>query len=141
MSSEQIGPFTGKITGQAVLDTGQDGTAKLEVSISDNGKFKGIREVSGMWTYLLGYTKTRWYTSYGEGQGVIMIKDGRGETATATGCGLGKSINTSGKMRHASAVSYRTVNSTDGGKKTAFFLNNIVGVNEYELDQSGQLQP
>jgi hypothetical protein len=128
MLCKQIGEFTGKVIGR-VLDTGQDGTPKLDVSISDSGKFKGIIEVTEMWNYWAIPRPDG--TSYSEGQDVIMTRDGSGgETATATGPGPGKCINTSGKMRYATALFCRTINSTDEGKKLAS-LNNIVGVNEY----------
>ena len=110
-------------------------TPKLDVSISDSGELKGIIEVTEMWTYRAMSNPDG--TSYSEGQDVIMTNGRSGETATATGHGPGKRITSSGKMmRYAIALFCRTVNSTDEGKKLAF-LNNIVGVNEYELAQLG----
>jgi hypothetical protein len=51
-----------------------------------------------------------------------MTKDGSGEIATAIGRGVGKRIDSSAKMRYAaSALFYRTVNSSEGGgEKTGF---------------------
>jgi hypothetical protein len=133
MLCKQIGEFTGKVIGQRVLHTVQDGTPKLDMSVSDSGKFKGIIEVTEMWTC---YTKIRWY-SYGEEQDVIMTKDDSGdETTTATGRRPGKRRITSGKMKYDTALFSRTINSSGEGKKLTS-LNNIVGANEYVLAQLG----
>jgi hypothetical protein len=62
-----------------------------------------------------------------------MTKDGR-EVATATGRTEGKMVE-SGKMRYVGAIFYET-NSKD---KLAF-LNHLIGVNEYEVDVSGNYE-
>ena len=72
-------------------------------------------------------------TSYSEGKGVIMTKDGN-EVATATGRGEGKMIE-SGRMRYVSALFYET----NSNNKLAF-LNHLIGVSEYEMDASGNYE-
>jgi hypothetical protein len=72
-------------------------------------------------------------TSYGEGQGVIMTKDGR-EVATAIARGEGK-MTESGKMRYVSALFYET-----HSKNKLAFLNHLVGINEYEVDAFGDYE-
>jgi hypothetical protein len=62
-----------------------------------------------------------------------MTKDGN-EVATATGRGEGKMTDL-GKMRCPGAIFY-SKNSTN---KLAF-LNHLIGVNEYEVDASGNYE-
>src|ERR671911_2947940 len=93
----------GRITGQRVLSV-EDGTPKFEVSITGTGIFTGSLEVTTTWPY---WTIRRPDgTSYSEGQGVIMTKDGR-DVATATGRTEGKMVE-SGKMRYVGALFYET---------------------------------
>jgi hypothetical protein len=126
---ELIEEESGKITGQRVLDV--EGP-KMETSFKMNGKFGGI-EGSDIGTY---YTVMREGSEpgvmYGEGQGVITTKDGQG-MATWTGQGIGR-FTAPGKISFRGSVFYRTT-STGGGKIS--FLNNIVGVFEYEMDEQG----
>jgi hypothetical protein len=72
-------------------------------------------------------------TSYGEGQGAIMTKDGR-EVATATGRGEGR-MTESGKMRYAGALFYET-----HSENKLAFLNDLIGVNEYKVDAVGNYE-
>jgi hypothetical protein len=60
----------------------------------------------------------------------LTTKDGT-EAATATGIGIGRIANT-GKSRYAGA----NFHSTNSNRKLAF-LNNIIGVTEFEVDSSG----
>jgi hypothetical protein len=69
---------------------------------------------------------------YGEGQGVITTKDGQG-MATWTGQGIGR-FNGPGKISFRGSVFYST-GSSSGGKLS--FLNNRIGVFEYEVDEQG----
>jgi hypothetical protein len=72
-------------------------------------------------------------TSYSHGQGVIMTRDGR-EVATATGRAEGKVVE-SGRTRNVGAIFYKT-NSMN---KLAF-LNHLMGLNEYEVNASGNYE-
>jgi hypothetical protein len=120
----------GKITGQRVLSVA-NGIPKLEVSVTGTGIFNGNIDVTETWTYWTIQRPDG--TSYGKGRGVIMTKDGS-EVATATGHGDGK-MTDSGKMRYPGAIFYET-----SSKNKLAFLNHLVGVNEYEVDASGNYE-
>jgi hypothetical protein len=120
----------GRITGKRVLSV-ENGIPKLEISISGTGKLTGSIEIIENWTYWAVQRPDG--TSHGEGHGVIMTKDGS-EVATAIARGEGK-MTESGKMRYKSALFYET-NSKD---KLAL-LNRLLGVNEYEVDASGNYE-
>jgi hypothetical protein len=79
----------GKITHQRILSV-QNGVPKFEISITGTGIFTGSLEVKTTWTYWTVQRPDG--TSYSQGQGVIMTKDGR-EVATATGRAEGKNLN------------------------------------------------
>jgi len=126
---ELIEEESGKITGQRVLDV--EGP-KMETSFKMNGKFGGIAG-SDIGTYCTVMREgSEPGVMYGEGQGVITTKDGQG-MATWTGQGIGR-FTAPGKISFRGSVFYRT-NSTGGGKIS--FLNNVVGVFEYEMDEQG----
>jgi hypothetical protein len=70
---------------------------------------------------------------YAEGQGVIMTKDSSTETATWSAQGIGHYYSGQ-KRRDVGSVFFRTSSSlTD----KLDFLNNLVGVFEYEADDEG----
>ena len=126
---ELIEEESGKITGQRVLDV--EGP-KMETSFKMNGKFGGIVG-SDIGTYCTVMREgSEPGVMYGEGQGVITTKDGQG-MATWTGQGIGR-FTAPGKISFRGSVFYRTT-STGGGKIS--FLNNVVGVFEYEVDEQG----
>jgi hypothetical protein len=124
MLGELLFESKGKITGQRVLSV-ENRIPKLEILISGTGIFTGSLEVTTTWTYWAIQRPNG--TSYSEGKGVIMTKDGN-EVATATGRGEGK-MTESGRMRYVSALFYET----NSNNKLAF-LNHLIGVNEYEVD-------
>jgi hypothetical protein len=99
MLGELLFESKGKITGQRVLSV-ENRIPKLEISIAGTGIFTGSLEVTTTWTYWAIQRPDG--TSYSEGKGVIMTKDGN-EVATATGRGEGKMIE-SGRMRYVSAL-------------------------------------
>jgi len=70
---------------------------------------------------------------YGEGQGIITTKDGKG-MATWTGQGIGK-FTAPGKVSFRGSIFLRTPSTSQGGKLSS--LNNMVGVFEYEVDEMG----
>ena len=125
MLGDQISEEKGKITSQRVLDV-EGGVPKIETSFSATGNYRGVETTA---------TVTYWASPrpggaiYGEGKGVLMSKDGQ-EMATWTGPGIGR-FTGPGKIRFTGLLFYRT--ST--GKLA--FLNNMVGVFEYETDESG----
>ena len=84
----------GKITGQRVLSV-ENGIPKYETSIAGTGIFTGSLEVNTNWAYWAIQRPDG--TSYSQGQGVIMTKNGR-DMATAIGRTEGKMVK-SEKMR------------------------------------------
>jgi len=130
MLGELLFESNGRITGQRVLSV-ENGIPKFEISIAGTGIFTGNLEVTETWTYWAIQRSDG--TSYGEGQGVIMTKDGH-EVATATGRGEGRRYER-GKMRYVGALFYET-----NSKNKLAFLNHLVGVNEYVVDAQGNYE-
>ena len=127
MLGEQIAEVKGKLTGQRVLDA--EGP-KVEYSFSANGKMKDvdITHMATFWTIPRGNG-----ILYGEGQGVITTKDGQ-DMATEIGRGIGQFTDGGKKVKFRGSFFYRASPSSTG--KLAF-LNNTVGIFEYEADESG----
>ena len=130
MLGELLFESNGKTIGRRVLSVA-NGIPKLEISIVGTGIFTGSLEVTTTWTYW-AIQRPDW-TSYSEGQGVIMTKDGL-DVATATSRAEGKKVE-SGKMRYVGAIFY----DTNSENKLAF-LKHLVGVNEYEVDGLGNYE-
>ena len=130
MLGELLFESRGRITSQRVLSV-ENGIPKFEISITGSGIFTGSLEVTTSWTYWSIQRPDG--TSYSQGQGVIMTKDGR-DVATATGRTEGKMVK-SGKMRYVGALFYET-----HSEHKLAFLNHLVGVNEYEVDALGNYE-
>ena len=119
------GSATEKGEGEVVVSV----LPKIETTFSAEAKLKGTIDITDTGTY--------WSTIrpggrlYGEGQGVYITKDGSGETATWTGQGVGR-LTEGGRVSYRGSLFFRA-NST--GKLS--FLNSIVTVFEYEVDESG----
>ena len=96
-------------------------------SLTGTGIFNGNLEVTETWTYWTIQRPDG--TSYGEGKGVIMTEDG--EVATATGHGE-RRMTEAGKMKYSGANFYET-----NSKNKLAFLSHLIGVNEYNVDESG----
>ena len=126
MLGNQIFEENGKVTSQRILDV-EGGIPKMETSFSATGNYRGTETTANI---------TYWSTPrpggaiYGEGQGVLMSKDGQ-EMATWTGQGIGR-FTSPGKIRFTGSLFF----STSSTGKLAF-LNNLVGVFEYQSDESG----
>ena len=103
MLGELLFESKGKITGQRVLSV-ENGIPKLEISIAGTGIFTGNLEVTTTWTYWAIQRPDG--TSFSEGNGIIMTKDGL-DVATATGRTEGKMVE-SGKMRYVGALFYES---------------------------------
>lgn len=115
----------GKITSKRVLNVNQP---EIEYSNTGNGKFNENIEVTEMWTTCsipLSDNKI-----YGYGPGVYTTKEGN-EQITAKVYGVGTI--SAGKIRYVSSIYFIGL---PAGKKLSF-LSNLVGVNEYEQDDSG----
>jgi hypothetical protein len=124
---ELIEDENGKITGHRVLDI--EGP-KIERSFTMVGKYKEIEatDIGTFWT-VMGESAETDPVMYAEAQGVINAKGGEG-MATYVAQGIGK-FTSPGKMRFHGSVFYQT----SGGKLS--FLNNVVGVFEYEGNEEG----
>ena len=126
MLGDLISEEKGKIASQRVLDV-EGGIPKIETSFSATGNYRGAETTA---------TITYWASPrsggaiYGEGKGAVMSKDGQ-EIATWTGQGIGR-FTGPGKIRFTGSLFY----STSSSGRLAF-LNNLVGVFEYETDESG----
>ena len=117
----------GKITGQRVLDV--DGPM-IETSFTMSGRYKG-EEGTDMGTYSSVMRQgEEGGVMYGEGQGVITTRDGKG-MATWTGQGIGR-FTAPGRISFRGSLFFR---APSGGKLSSF--NNLVGVFEYEVDEEG----
>ena len=130
MLGELMFESRGRVTSQRVLSV-ENGIPKFEISIAGSGIFTGSLEVTTSWTYWAIQRPDR--TSFSQGQGVIITKDGR-DMATATGRAEGKIIE-SGNMRFVGAIFYET-----HSENKLAFLNHLVGVNEYEVDALGNYE-
>ena len=117
----------GKITGQRVLDVEDP---KIESSFTMYGKYKG-EEGSDMGSYCSIMRQGGEGVMYGERQGVVTTKDGKG-FATWTGQGIGR-FTSPAKISFRGSLFFRTASR---GKKLSS-LNNLVGVFEYEVDEQG----
>jgi len=126
MLGDQIGEAKGKITSQRILDV--EGP-KIEYSLSAEGRMKeiDITHMATFWTIPRGNG-----VLHGEGQGVITTKDGSGEMATEIGRGIGKITDGEKKVQFRGSFFFR---ASSTGKLA--FLNNIVGIFEYEGDEAG----
>lgn len=130
MLGELIFESRGRVSGQQVLSV-ENGIPKFEISIAGTGIFTGSLEVTTTWTYLAIQRPDG--TSYSQGQGVIITKDGQ-DMATATGRAEGKKVE-SGKMRYVGAIFYES-----HSRNKLAFLNHLIGVNEYEVDALGNYE-
>lgn len=124
MLGDLLGEERGKATGYRVLPS--EGTGpKVEVSFQASGKILGI-ETTEMGTYW-SMPKPGGFL-HGEGQGVVMTRDG--EMATWVGQGVGR-IGAGGSASWRGALYYSTAST-----KLAR-LNGVAIVFEFEVDQQG----
>jgi hypothetical protein len=127
MLGDMIYEAKGKILGYRVLDV--EGP-KIEVTILQNGTLKGGIEATDTVTYW-SIPRSGGGAYYAEGKGVFMAKDDPNDTAAWTGQGIA----------HYSGQKRRDVGSvfcmTSSAKGKLAFLNNMVGVFEYQTDEMG----
>ena len=128
MLGELIYESSGKIVSQKVVDTGDDPSAKVELSYSGSGYMQGIGNVTETWTFVNTHLKNN--ITQGNGKGVIMTDDGNG-VATATELGRGFHMSPESIVYPGARVF-----STDSNSKLAF-LNELVGVTQWEVDSLG----
>lgn len=128
MLGELLGEERGKVTTMRVLPPGDD-RAKVEVSFQATGKIVGV-EVTEMGTY---WSIVRPDGSlFGEGQGVVMTKDG--SRATWVGGGVGRFTGKGMGVSWRGAIYYHT------DSRNLSRLNNIAVVFEFETDENGNTQ-
>lgn len=127
MLGELIYQGKGKITGTRVINVDEN---KVEHSAGGEGRLKDIdvTEIDTFWVIPVGKN-----TLFGEGQGIITTKDDT-ETVTFKGYGVGR-ISESGKTSFRGTNFYKT-----SSNEKLSFLNNMIGVFEFEVDESGNSQ-
>ena len=121
MLGENIGELSGKITGMRVLEG-----SKSEVSFQGSGKLLDV-EVNTLVTYVAVARPDG--TLFGDGQGVIMTKDG--ETVTFVGKGTGRPTG------QGAAASWRGAIYCQTNSQKLARLNSIVVIFEQENDENG----
>ena len=124
MLGEKIGEMSGKITSQRVLSI-EGGGPKMETSFQANGSLLGTnaKDTGTYWTVVRPDG-----TLYGEGQGVIMTKDGK--MATWTGHGVGT-------MKKDGSASYRGAIYLQTMPPKWSRLNKAAILFEYAVDPEG----
>lgn len=122
MLGEQIGEEKGRVTARRVLSTDP---ARVEVSAETEGKLLGVATRTIM-SYQSQLRPDG--TVYGEGEGVVMGKDG--DVATWKGQGVGI-------LGENGAISYRGAVYYYSGSSKFERLNKIACVFEYEVDAEG----
>ena len=124
MQGEKIGEGSGKVTSQRVLPN-PNGGPKMETTFQSKGKLLGVEQTeTGTYCSVMRPDGTL----YGEGQGVIMGKDG--EMATWVGQGVGM-IKKDGAVSYRGAVYYQTTSQRWAR------LNSVAGIFEHEVDAQG----
>ena len=130
MLGELIYESSGKIVRQKVVDTGDIyfPSAKVELSYSGSGYMQGIGNVTETWTFVNTHLINN--ITQGIGKGVILTDDGNG-VATATELGRGFHMSPETIVYPGARVF-----SADSNGKLAF-LNELVGVTQWEVDSLG----
>ena len=127
MLGDLIAEEKGKVTSQRVLDV-ERGEPTIETSFSATGKYRGVETTSTV-TYCA--TPKPGGAIYGEGQGLLMSKDGQ-EMVTWTGQGIGR-FTSPGKIRFTGSLFF---SSSSTGKLA--FLNNLKGIYVTEANGNNQ---
>jgi hypothetical protein len=117
----------GKLIGTRLV-TAEGKIPKIEVTISQEGLLKAIMDATGLVTFWSEQQKDG--SIYAEGQSVLILKDDRAATATWIGKGAAHYQNQT--RRDVGSVFFK---SSNNGKLA--FLNNVVGVFEYEILEEG----
>lgn len=127
MQGEKIGEESGKVTSQRVLPN-PGGSPKMETSARMDLTLLGVEATD---------TITYWSvvrpdgTLYGEGQGIVMGKEG--DLATWTGQGVGT-------IKKDGAVSYRGALFYQSSSPKWSRLNSMAAIFEHEVDTEGNLR-
>lgn len=124
MQGDKIGEESGKVTSQRVLPNPAGGP-KMETSFLATGNILGTSHTT-RGTYEATVRPDG--NLYGEGQGIVMSKDG--DMATWVGQGVG-AIKKDGSVSYRGAIYYQT-SSTKWSR-----LNSVAAIFEYEVDAQG----
>ncbi|MGH6626681.1 MAG: hypothetical protein ACRECD_09085 [Burkholderiaceae bacterium] len=124
MQGEKIGDETGKVTSQRVLPNPAGGP-KMETSFEAKLTLLGVeaKETGTYWSVVRPDGSL-----YGEGQGIVMGK--QGDLATWIGQGVGT-------IKQDGAVSYRGAVYYQSSSAKWSRLNSVAGIFEYEVDAQG----
>jgi hypothetical protein len=124
MQGEKICEESGKVTSQRVLPN-PGGGAKMETSFQAQGTLLGVNETdTGTYCSVVRPDGTL----HGEGQGIVIGKDG--DMATWIGQGVG-TIKKDGSVSYRGAVYYQTSSARWSR------LNGVAAIYEYEVDPQG----
>ena len=124
MQGEKIGEESGRVTSQRVLPS-PSGSPKMETSFQANTMLLGV-EATDTGTYRSVVRPDG--TLYGEGQGIVMGKEG--DLATWKGQGVG-TIKKDGAISYRGAVYYQSSSARWSR------LNSVAAIFEYEVDAQG----
>jgi hypothetical protein len=127
MLGEKIGGISGRITVQRVL-ANPGGGPKIETSFQASGSILSV-DIKDTGTYCTFVRPDG--TQYGEGQGVMVTKDG--EMATWTGHGVG-ATNKDGTASYRGAIYLQTMPAQLSR------LNKIAVLFEYHVDAEGNMR-
>ena len=127
MQGEKIGEESGKVLSRRVLPN-QDGCPKMETTVQTDLTLLGVKATN---------TVTYWSvvrpdgSLYGEGQGIVMGREG--EMATFIGQGVG-TIKKDGAVGFRGAVYYQS--SSPKWSR----LNSVAAIFEHEVDAEGNVR-
>jgi len=124
MLGEKIGESTGKVTSQRVLPN-PGGGPKVETSFQAVGSLLGVNETEIATYVAVARPDGTWQ---GEGQGIVMSKEG--DVATWTGQGVGT-------FRKDGTLAYRGAIYAQSASPKWSRLNGVAVVYEYEVDAQG----
>lgn len=124
MLGEKFHEIMGKITGTRVISDA--GSIKVEASYQGQGKLLGI-EHNEMGTYTSVMQPSGFLL--GEGQGLLMTKDG--DSIIWKGFGIGKPTGKGLGASYRYSLHYETTSPRFAR------LNGVVGVGEWEVDEQG----
>jgi hypothetical protein len=119
-----------KSTGMRVIDVID--RPKVEVSFSGNGTIRddiNVSDIGTIWTI-----PTSGNMIYSQGQGILTTQDG--EIATYTQQGVGQ-ITPQGKVIFHGSMFFKTLSSSSLTSSKLAFLNNMLGIYDYESDIAG----
>lgn len=126
MLGEKIGVEQGKVTGQRMLPGGDYRYVKMEISFQTAGKTLGL-ETTNTGTYTVFERIPG--QMYGEGQGILMTKDGQG--AIWNGHGIGSMTGKGMAMKFRFSLAFQA------GQGKLGRLNQVLVIGEHEIDEEG----